>query len=116
MSSEKKSDILKKNEDFEVKVGDGLWKQLDDEYKREFVIHTGSKGVEMFDKALRDFVKEPYRKEARELRDDKIISEEQCETLIAMIDSPDYESFELAQDLLKVKMQEHGDTIRSGGA
>ena len=114
MSSEKKSDILKKNEDFEVKVGDGLWQQLENQHKRELVIHTGPAGLKIFHDSLRDMaILNPLREEARELRDNKSISETECETLIMMINSPDYESFELAQDLINVKMQEHGDTIRS---
>ena len=95
--------------DFEVKLSDGLWKQLNDANRVQYTSFT----VEDMHKNLLNLIQGPLITEVNNMHKKCIIDEEQQKTLTAMITSPDYESRELAEDLIKVINKDHGNTIRS---
>ena len=108
ISSENIWDGLKKIQ------SDGLWKQLDDSHKRKYTLFTGAKGAEMIHEAISDVaVVQPVREELNELLELEIIDANKHESLMAMVNSKDVESFELARDLINIKREQHGDRIQS---
>lgn len=77
--------------------------------KRDFVIHTGSKGVEMFRPSFEirncidsvDF-----------LFENCIIDSIQKQSLVEQLECKDDESIDLAIMIIKIKMEEYGTTVR----
>ena len=93
--------------DFELKLGDGVWKQINDDNKVQYTSFT----VEDLHKNLINLMNGPLITEVNNMYKKCIIDKEQCKTLTAMITSPDYESRELAEDLIKVINKDHGNRI-----
>lgn len=111
MSSKKNLDIAKKSDFFITELEKFHMSEMT--RQTEEMLMWGSKEVQG-DGLITFIAKEYWREETRKLKDDKIISEEQYATLLAMVNSPDCESYDLAKTLITFKLEDNGYTIRSG--
>lgn len=66
------------------------------ENNRKFVLHTGIKGMQSFDKAMRVKALKDLLESTK-----KYYLKDQYKTLTDMIDSPDLESFDLANHIIR---------------
>jgi hypothetical protein len=93
----------------------GLFQQINRE--RTIVVQTGIEGMKRISEGIRDYaILHPVRERAKELLANNIIPEQQYQSLIAMINSPDKESFELAESIIAAKENPDGTTIHSRGS
>jgi uncharacterized membrane protein YcaP (DUF421 family) len=78
----------------------GLWEQLNNSNKREYVIHTGIDGLYNYNHALKINAAQVWLKATLEA---KLITRKESVRLKEMLDSPDYENFEVVISILSTK-------------
>jgi hypothetical protein len=85
-------------EEFRVELNKGLWEQLDNNNKREFVIQTGSLGYQMF---MDQFKRSALLESLKNM--EEYFTLEEITSLTKMIDSPDIENMEVASVIMELK-------------
>ncbi len=69
---------------------------------REFILHTGISGVAKFNRAMEEVF---WGTQVEDLLKTKAITEEEHDTIVKMLGSPDPESFKLGVALIEVKQE-----------
>lgn len=70
--------------------------------ERKFVVWTGAGGKEMFEDSMQLHI---YQRSAQDLYDQKDLTESQFVNLKQMLSAEDKESFELAKQIIDIKLQ-----------
>ena len=83
-----------------LEEGQGLWQQIDNSHKRAWILHTGTKGHQLFENSF----KRISLNALLEAMTDDFTSEEMI-SMKKMIDSEDMENLEVAHAIIDVKLK-----------
>jgi len=97
----------------EIKLGEGLWKQMDKGAKVPYTPLTHERLVEVLGDMADNWERDPWRERLREMFTGGLVTAQQFDTMLKMINSPDYENFVLAQEIIKSKSTQYGNSVHS---